>query len=113
MRAQADTATASSTRWSGAREPDTRLKQTEVLITVVRFDEPKLLNGSDQKVSGQVLGSMRSSTHGRCTTGPQAQPYPGMLTERNEVRLAVSQPHTPLRTEGVSARNAHGAASQG
>jgi len=56
VRAQADTATASSTRWSGAREPDTRLKQTEVPITVVRFDEPKLLNGSDQKGKWSGVG---------------------------------------------------------
>src|SRR5262249_26352837 len=59
------------------------------------FVEPKLLPGSDQKVSGQVQGQA-VSCHGCCTTGPEAQPSPCMVMKGNELRPAALLPHTPL-----------------
>jgi|SRR5579872_3295135 len=84
----------------GGRELETqgiRLKQTEVLIKVVMFVEPKLLSGSDQKVCGQVQGVSvplpRMLYH-----RPRSTTFP--LYGHEEERSKIRSPPSPIRHWG-------------
>jgi hypothetical protein len=73
-----------ASRRSGARV-DGRANTGELLINVVRSNEPKTLTGSNQTVCGQVQWDLPSPVVALRATGEEAEPAPSVIRPWNVV----------------------------
>jgi hypothetical protein len=64
---------------------DGRANSGELLINVVRSNEPKTLTGSNQTVCGQVQGHLSSPAVAVGATGEEAEPTPSVIHSWNVV----------------------------
>jgi hypothetical protein len=87
-----------ASRRSGAGV-DGRANSGELLINVVRSNEPKTLRGSNQTVRGQVQGPLPSPAVAVVATGEEAEPTPSVIHPWD-----VVSPSSSLRGRPVTRR---------